>query len=138
MWCKGDDDFYSRRDRSKINRHVKIELPTPFSSDETVRARQFEVAIRALTEGDDPASVNYELVRILPTRLSNAAFLLWDSLPKTVQADYTAVKERLKEAFGQRQFMITSEQFISPPSCSAGKFGGVCGVDKHVSGQGFS
>ncbi|KAF7688153.1 hypothetical protein HF521_014159 [Silurus meridionalis] len=85
MWCKDEDDFYPRRDRDRINRH-------------------FEVAVRALTEGDGAASYNYELVRILPTRLSNAAFLLWDSLPAAVQADYTAVKERL-ETFGQRQFM---------------------------------
>lgn len=109
MWCKDEDDFYSRRDRDKINRHVRIELPPPFSGDEKQSflcwARQFEVAVRALTEGDGAASYNYELTRILPTRLSNAAFLLWDSLPHTVQADYTAAKDRLKEAFGQRQFI---------------------------------
>ncbi len=109
MWSKDEDDLYSRRDCDKINRHVRIELPPPFSGDEKQSflcwARQFEVAVRALTEGDGAGSYNYELARILPTRLSNAAFLLWDSLPNTVQADYTAAKERLKEAFGQRQFM---------------------------------
>ena len=31
--------------------------------------------------------------------------MLWDSLPSTVQTDYDAVKEKLKEAFGQKQFM---------------------------------
>lgn len=109
MWCKEEDDLFPRRDRDKINRHVRIELPPPFSGSEKQSflcwARQFEVAVKALTEGDDTASYNYELARILPTRLTSAAFLLWDSLPRTVQADYTAAKERLKEAFGQRQFM---------------------------------
>ncbi|KAL0151983.1 hypothetical protein M9458_052701 [Cirrhinus mrigala] len=109
MWCKDEDDLFSRRDRDKINRHVRIELPPPFSGDEKQSflcwARQFEVSVRALTEGDGVASYNYELARILPTRLSNAAFLLWDSLPRTIQADYAAAKERLKEAFVQRQFM---------------------------------
>ncbi|KAL0157406.1 hypothetical protein M9458_048652, partial [Cirrhinus mrigala] len=109
MWCKDEDDLFLRRDRDKINRHVRIELPPPFSGDEKQSflcwAQQFEVSVRALTEGDGVASYNYELARILPTRLSNAAFLLWDSLPRTVQADYAAVKGRLKEAFGQRQFM---------------------------------
>ncbi|ROL52847.1 hypothetical protein DPX16_8410 [Anabarilius grahami] len=109
MWFKDENDFYSRRDRENINRHVKIELPPPFSGDEKQSflcwTRQFEVAVRAITEGDGATSVNYELVRILPTRLAGAAFLLWDSLPAAVQGDYKTVKERLKEAFGQRQFM---------------------------------
>ncbi|KAF4104563.1 hypothetical protein G5714_013894 [Onychostoma macrolepis] len=109
MWCKEEDDLYLRWDCGKINRDVRIELPPPFSSFEKKSflcwARQFEVSVRALTEGDGIASYYYELARILPTRLSNAAFLLWDSLPHTVQADYTAAKERVKEAFGQRQFM---------------------------------
>ena len=63
------------------------------------------MAVRALVEGDEKTTYHYELVRILPTRLSRAAFLLWDSLPTTVQADYSAVKERLKEAFGRKQFL---------------------------------
>ncbi|KAK3568728.1 hypothetical protein QTP86_014757, partial [Hemibagrus guttatus] len=109
MWYKEEDDFHSRQDREKVNRHVKIELPPPFSGDEKQSflcwTRQFEVAVRAITEGDSAASVNYELVRILPTRFAGAAFLLWDSLPATVQGDYNTVKEKLKEAFGQRQFM---------------------------------
>ncbi|KAK3506113.1 hypothetical protein QTP70_002660, partial [Hemibagrus guttatus] len=124
MWYKEEDDFYLRRDREKVNRHVKIELPPPFSGDEKQSflcwTRQFEVAVRAITEGDDAASVNYELVRILPTRLAGAAFLLWDSLPATVQGDYNTVKERLKEAFGQRQFMDRFRASLSgPPLCPA-------------------
>lgn len=97
MWCKDEDDLYSRPNRDKINRHVRNELPLLFSGDEKQRflcwAWQFEVAVGALTEGDSAASYNYELARILPTRLSSGAFLLWDSLPHTVQADYTATKE---------------------------------------------
>ncbi|KAK3506251.1 hypothetical protein QTP70_033602, partial [Hemibagrus guttatus] len=122
MWYKEEDDFYLRRDREKVNRHVKIELPPPFSGDEKQSflcwTRQFEVAVRAITEGDDVASVNYELVRILPTRLAGAAFLLWDSLPATVQGDYNTVKERLKEAFGQRQFMDRFRASLSARPCA--------------------
>ncbi len=106
MWCKDEDDLYSRRDGDKINRHVRIELPPPFSGDEKQSflcwAQQFEVAVRALTEGDGAGSYNYELDS---TDAAEQRFLLWDSLPHTVQADYTAAKERLKEAFGQLQFM---------------------------------
>lgn len=109
MWCKEEFDFHPRRDGDKNSRHIRIDLPPPFSGDERQSflcwARQFEVAVRALTEDDNGVSYSYELARILPTRLSNAAFLLWDSLPGAVQADYTAAKEKLKEAFGQRQLM---------------------------------
>ena len=59
---------------------------------------------RALTDGDN-YDYHYELVRILPTRLNKAVFLLWDSLLEAVQTDYIAVKDRLKEAFGHKQFM---------------------------------
>jgi len=59
-------------------------------------------------EGDGETTLQYELVRILPTRLSRVAFLLWDNLPAVVQSDYTAVKERLKEAFGRKQFLDLS------------------------------
>lgn len=47
---------------------------------------------------------DYELVRLLPTRLTKDAFILRDRLPAAVQADYPAVKKKLLEAFGQRHF----------------------------------
>lgn len=37
-----------------------------------------------------------ELVRILPTHLNNAAFLLWDSLPATVQ---TGCERKIQRGF---------------------------------------
>ncbi len=43
--------------------------------------------------GDDYGG---EMVRILLTRLSKLAFLLWDNLPDTVRSDYFAVKEKLE------------------------------------------
>lgn len=54
------------------------------------------------SEGGD---YDYELVRLLPIQLTKAAFLLWDSQPAAVQANYPAVKEKLLEAFGQRHFL---------------------------------
>lgn len=78
MFCRG-------------HRSVRIELPPPFSREERQSfvcwARQFEVAVKALTEGNGTASYNYELTRILPKRLNNAAFSLWDSVPDPVKSD---------------------------------------------------
>lgn len=111
MWCKDEEDSFSimSRDRERGHRSVRIDLPAPFSGDDRQSfvcwARQFEVSVKALTEGSGAASYNYELTRILPTRLCNAAFSLWDSLSDAVKSDYDAVKEKLKEAFGRRQFM---------------------------------
>lgn len=56
--------------------------------------------MRALVRGTG-VDYDYELVRILPTWLTKAAFLLWDSLPADIQGDYTIVKDKLLEAFGQ-------------------------------------
>ena len=83
-------------------------------------ARQYEVAVRALVGGTrgDP---DYELARLLPTRLTKAAFLLWDSLPAVVQDDYPAVKERLLEAFGQRHFLDCFRANISAHSRAPGQ-----------------
>ncbi|CAB1449400.1 unnamed protein product [Pleuronectes platessa] len=76
-------------------------------------ASNFEVAVQALVSGTG-GDYEYELVRILPTRLARAAFLLWDSLPKTVQTDYSAVKvTSYKRRLDKDIFWIASEQ-ISP------------------------
>ncbi|KAF7709030.1 hypothetical protein HF521_018087 [Silurus meridionalis] len=59
MMFKEDDDYYTRRHRVGSYGHVRIELPPPFSGDDkqsfTCWARQFEVAVKALTEGDGTA-----------------------------------------------------------------------------------
>ena len=94
-------------DRYAAGRDVKVDLPAPFSGDGGQSflswARQLEVAVGA-TAGFG-RSCDDELARILPTRLSKSAFLLWDSLPPATKSDYAAVKERLGAAFGQRQLM---------------------------------
>ena len=86
---------------------MKIDLPPFFSGEGSDSfhswSRQFEVAVGVLTDGDN-YDYHYELVRILPTQLNKAAFLLWDSLPEAVQTDYVAVKDRLKEAFGHKVY----------------------------------
>lgn len=114
MWFKEEEDnlfgLSPRHDRNYHTAGVRIDLPPPFSGEDDRQsfscwARQLEVAVRALVEGDGETVLQHELVRILPTRLSKAAFLLWDSLPVTVQSDYKAVKERLKEAFGHKQYL---------------------------------
>lgn len=67
----------------------KVELPPPFRGDGqkpfATWIKQFEAAVRAQTRGASSAGYNDTLANILPTRLDGAAFLLWDSLPGTVQ-----------------------------------------------------
>lgn len=58
-------------------------------------ARRFEVAVQAMT----PQSTDM-LASVLPTRLSDAAFLYWNSLPTSVKTSYNAVKDRLRHVFG--------------------------------------
>jgi len=57
------------------------------------------------------------LVKILPTRLDGAAFLLWDSFPADVQCDYQCMKEKLKEAFGQKQFLLYFQTRVPAQPC---------------------
>lgn len=40
------------------------------------------------------------MASVLPTRLADAAFLYWDSLPSSIQKDYDSVKEKLRDVFG--------------------------------------
>uniref|UniRef100_A0AAQ5WXK3 Peptidase A2 domain-containing protein n=1 Tax=Amphiprion ocellaris TaxID=80972 RepID=A0AAQ5WXK3_AMPOC len=80
---------------------LKVDLPPPFAGDGSQSflawVRQLEVAVQAALGGGK--NCDDELVRILPTRLSKSAFLLWDSLPDRVKRDFPAVKERLGSAF---------------------------------------
>ena len=86
MWKFNEDplDYTQRCTERPFSGNIKIELPPPFAGEEKQSfpcwARQYEVAVMALvggTEGD----YDFEVVRILPTRLTKAAFLLWDSQP---------------------------------------------------------
>ena len=110
MWSADEDPF--KPSASMLGRYspggaVKIDLPAPFTGDGSQSflswARQLEVAVGATAGGGHGCTE--ELVRILPTRLSKSAFLLWDSLPDATKLDYAAIKERLGAAFGQRQLM---------------------------------
>lgn len=112
MW-KSDEDpldcgLRGQRGETSYTGRVRIELPPPFSGEGQQSfpnwSRQYEVAVKALVGGPG-GDYDYELVRLLPTRLTKAAFLLWDSLPTAVQGDYEKVKERLQEAFGQKHFL---------------------------------
>lgn len=85
--------------------NLHIELPAAFKGDGTESfsswARRFEVAVRAITpQGTDLMNM---LSSVLPTRLSDAAFLYWDSLPTPVKTNYNTVTERLKHVFGLQQ-----------------------------------
>lgn len=68
--------------------------------------------MHAQTRGERAGGYATSLINLLPTRLDGAAFLLWDSLPPGVQCDYEAVKERLKEAFGQKQFLMYFQTYV--------------------------
>lgn len=109
MWTKDEDTpdvKFERRDRGYAG-NVRIELPPPFAGDEEQSflcwIRQYEVAVTALV--GDSEDCDHELSRLLPTRLTRAAFLLWDSLPRPLKMDYPAVKARLMEAFGRGYFL---------------------------------
>lgn len=125
MWCGDEDPFKPNSGmfgRCSPGRDVRVDLPAHFPGDGSQSflgwVRQLEVAVRATVGGGDCSG---ELVRILPTRLSMSAFLLWDSLPDTVKLDYAAVKERLGVAFGQRQFMDRFRASLSARVCAPGE-----------------
>lgn len=97
-------------DTDVVSSSMKIELPPPFKGDGTKSfatwSKQFEAAVRAHTRVGAGARYSATLSTLLPTRLDGAAFILWDSLPSDVQSDYLTVKERLLDAFGQKQFIL--------------------------------
>ncbi|XP_024122024.1 uncharacterized protein LOC112142718 [Oryzias melastigma] len=101
----------------------RICLPAPFSGDDSQSflswARQLEVAVGA-TAGSGEACED-ELARILPTQLSSAAFLLWDSLTDLAKADYNTAKEKLGAAFGQRQALERFRTSLSARTRAAGE-----------------
>ncbi|XP_019210058.2 uncharacterized protein LOC109199182 [Oreochromis niloticus] len=83
---------------------LTIDLPPVFKGDGTESftswSRRFEVAVQATTPPEvDLATV---MSSVLPTRLADAAFLYWDSLPSSTQKDYDLVRDKLKEVFGPK------------------------------------
>uniref|UniRef100_A0AAV2LHR9 Uncharacterized protein n=1 Tax=Knipowitschia caucasica TaxID=637954 RepID=A0AAV2LHR9_KNICA len=125
MWNGEESPFkpkYEAEERFPV-RNVRVDLPPLFAGDDSQSflgwVRQLEVAIQATVgTGSD---CDEELVRILPTRLCKSAFLLWDSLPDRVKHDYSAVKEKLAGAFGQRQFMDRFRATLSARPRGAGE-----------------
>lgn len=87
-----------------VSSALTIDLPPAFKGDGTESftswSRRFEVAVQAMT----PPAVDLSAVMssVLPTRLADAAFLYWDSLPPSTQKDYDLVKEKLREVFGPK------------------------------------
>lgn len=87
-----------------VSSSLKIELPPVFKGDGTESftswSRRFEVAVQAMSSTDSDLST--VMASILPTRLAEAAFLYWDSLPASTQKDYDSVKEKLRDVFGPK------------------------------------
>ena len=75
--------------------------------------KQFEAAVRAQTRRATCGNFSAALLNLLPMRLDGTGFMLWDSLSLDVQCDYTRLKERLKEDFGQKQFLLYFQTCIS-------------------------
>ncbi|CAI5686402.1 unnamed protein product [Oreochromis niloticus] len=50
---------------------------------------------------------------VLPTRLADAAFLYWDSLPSSTQKDYDLVKDKLKEVFGPKYSLLFFQTHVN-------------------------
>lgn len=103
MWkCVEDSLGYNvrHRDRSPATSRSNFH-PILLGRKGNIFPRHYELAVKTLV-GGNAGDYDYELARILPTRLTKAAFPMWDSLPAAVQNDYSAVKEKLKlvqEAF---------------------------------------
>jgi len=99
---------------------LKIDLPPAFKGDGTESftswSRRFEVAVQAMSSTD--TDLHTVMASVLPTRLADAAFLYWDSLPSSVQKDYDSVKEKLKDVFGP----IYSLPFIQTDTCDCSTF----------------
>ncbi|KAK2920502.1 hypothetical protein Q8A73_002706 [Channa argus] len=87
-----------------VSSNLKIDLPSAFKGDGTESftswSRRFEVAVQAMTSPD--ADLSTVLASILPTRLTDAAFLYWDSLSPSMQREYDLVKDKLREVFGPK------------------------------------
>lgn len=87
-----------------VSSGLKIELPPLFKGDGTEFftnwSRRFEVAVRAMHMPD--ANIDNVLAAVLPTRLADAAFLYWDSLPPATQKNYADVKKQLLDVFGPK------------------------------------
>ena len=113
--CDMDEDYFGST--ATWTGGVRVELLSPFCGDGekpfVTWVKQFEAAVRAQTRGTRSGSYTAALVNLLPTRLDGAAFLLWDTLPPDVQCDFERVKERLKDAFGQKQFLLYFQMCIS-------------------------
>ena len=87
-----------------VSSSLKIDLPPACKGDGTESftslSRRFEVAVQAMSSTDTDLST--VMASVLPTRLADAAFLYWDSLPASTQRDYDSVKEKLKDVFGPK------------------------------------
>ena len=83
---------------------LKIYLPPAFKGDGTESftswSRRFEVAVQAVSSPD--ADISTVMASVLPTRLADAAFLYWNSLPAATQSDYDSAKDKLKDFFGPK------------------------------------
>lgn len=94
-----------------------MELSLPFRGDGgtpfATWVKQFKATDCAQMRGTRSRSYTATLVNLLPTRLDSAAFLLWDTLLPDVQYDYKRVKEKLKDTFGQKQFLLYFQTCIS-------------------------
>uniref|UniRef100_A0AAV2LXX7 Gypsy retrotransposon integrase-like protein 1 n=1 Tax=Knipowitschia caucasica TaxID=637954 RepID=A0AAV2LXX7_KNICA len=96
--------------------NIRVDLPAAFCGEGrklfATWIKQFEAAVHAQTRGDG-RSYAASLTALLPTRLDGAAFLFRDSLPSSVQCDFERVKEKLNEAFGQKQFLLYFQTCVS-------------------------
>ncbi|PIK43002.1 Retrovirus-related Pol polyprotein from transposon [Apostichopus japonicus] len=91
--------------------NIRVELPPPFlgtgSEDFSQWCRRFEIALQANNVSPQ------DVPRLLPSRLAGGAFCYWDSLSQGIKNDFSLVKEKLKDVFGQRQHKATFQAFIN-------------------------
>ena len=106
-----------------VSSALKIDLPPAFKGDGTESftswSRRFEVAVQAMSSTD--ADLPTVMASVLPTRLADAAFLYWDSLPFSTQRDYDSVKEKLRDVFGPIYAMPFFQTHVNARPCKPGE-----------------
>lgn len=97
-------------------RPFRIDLPPAFKGDGTESfaswSRRFEVSVEAIASQSNQDS-QVILASVLPTRLADAAFLYWDSLMPALKKDYSAVKDKMKEVFAQKQYIPFFQTYVN-------------------------
>ena len=89
----------------------RLELPEIFTGEDDKDFSQWVKRLEVAVSTD--ASAASKLSAILPSRLSGAAFTVWESLPPSDQQDFSLAKKKLTSVFGRKNFLTTFQSCIN-------------------------